>query len=267
MILASDYDGTLCRGRITEEDRAAIIRFREAGHLFGVVTGRDFPLAYEPLTSENGVPFDFIICMNGALAVDSRGDILFEKKADGSVIPDLFRTVVEAGTNYLGIVVGKNRLNFTPEDFDDLDFFSSFLGKYGASADGYTLDGEPKEPIPHFTHANTWYPSEEAAARAVEMIRERHGEFVNPLQNHVCVDIPPIGVDKGTGIAVYAALMGIPLDQIWTAGDNYNDLAMLTRYRGCAMENGVDAAKAAAKGVYPDIASIIKDMMGQTSVI
>jgi len=261
MILASDYDGTLCRGKITEEDRRAIVRFREAGHLFGVVTGRDFPLAYGPLTGENGVPFDFIICMNGALAVDSKGDILFEKKADGGVIPPLFRTVVEAGTSYLGIVVGKTRLNFTPEDFDDPHFFSSFLGKFGASADGYTLDGEPKEHIPHFTHANTWYATEEEAERAVALIRERHGGFVNPLQNGVCVDIPPIGVDKGTGIADYAALMGIPTDEIWTAGDNYNDLAMLTRYRGCAMENGVDAAKSAAKGVYPDIASIIDEMM------
>ncbi len=261
MILASDYDGTLCRGRITDEDRAAIIRFREAGHLFGVVTGRDFPLAYDPLTGENGVPFDFIICMNGALAVDSKGDILFEKKADGAVIPALFHTVIEAGSGYLGIVTGKTRRNFTPEDFDDPDYFSSFLGKYGASADGYTAEGVPDEAIPHFTHANTWFSTEEQAARAVSLIRERHGDFVNPLQNHVCVDIPPIGVDKGTGIADYAALMGIPHNEIWTAGDNYNDLAMLTRYRGCAMENGVDAAKKAAKGVYPDIASIVDEML------
>ena len=261
MILASDYDGTLCRGRITDEDRAAIIRFREAGHLFGVVTGRDFPLSYGPLTGENGVPFDFIICMNGALAVDNKGEILFEKTADGSVIPELFRTVVEAGTNYLGIVVGKTRLNFTPDDFDDPEYFSSFLGKYGASAEGYTTDGSPKNPIPRFTHANTWYSSEEEAARAVDMIRERFGTLLNPLQNHVCVDIPPIGVDKGTGIAEYAALMGIPHNEIWTAGDNYNDIAMLTRYRGCAMANGVEAAKKAAKAVYPDIAAIIDDML------
>ncbi len=261
MILASDYDGTLCRGQITEEDRAAIIRFREAGHLFGVVTGRDFPLAYGPLTGENGVPFDFIICMNGALAVDSKGDILFEKKADGSVIPHLFRTVLEAGAGYLGIVTGKTRQNFTPDDFSDENYFSSFLSKYGVSADNYVSDGIPREQISHFTHANTWFSTEEEAARAVELILSRHGAFVNPLQNGVCVDIPPIGVDKGTGIADYAALMGIPHDEIWTAGDNYNDLAMLSRYRGCAMENGVDAAKAAAKGVYPDIASIVREMM------
>lgn len=262
MILASDYDGTLCRGQITERDRQAIIRFREAGHLFGVVTGRDFPLAYEPLTGENGVPFDFIICMNGALAVDSKGDILFEKTADGAVIPALFQTVLEAGAGYLGIVTGKTRQNFTPDDFDDPDYFSSFLRKYGVSASNYTSDGVPKEPHPCFTHANTWFSTEAEAARAVEMIRERHGETLNPLQNHVCVDIPPAGVDKGTGIAEYAAMMGIPHNEIWTAGDNYNDLAMLTRFRGCAMENGVEAAKKAAKGVYSDIAAAIEEMMG-----
>lgn len=260
MILASDYDGTLCRGRITEEDRAAIVRFREAGHLFGVVTGRDFPMAFEPLTGENGAPFDFIICLNGALAVDSKGDILFEKSADGAVIPHLFRTVLEAGAGHLGIVNGKTRRDFTSEDLCDEGYFTSFLGKYGITAKKHG-DGVPMEQISRFTHANTWFSSEEEAARAVELIRDRHGDFVNPLQNGVCVDIPPAGVDKGTGIADYAALMGVPHDQIRTAGDNYNDLAMLTRFHGCAMENGVPAAKAAAKEIYPDIASIVRAML------
>ena len=81
----------------------------------------------------------------------------------------------------------------------------------------------------------------------------------------MCIDIPPAGVDKGTGVAAYAALMGVPHGEIWTAGDNYNDLAMLTRFRGCAMANGVDAVKEAAKGVYPDIASIVAAMLSLQS--
>ncbi|MBR7101750.1 MAG: HAD hydrolase family protein, partial [Clostridia bacterium] len=41
-IIATDFDGTLSyNGKISEEDKAAIKRFRDAGNKFGVVTGRD----------------------------------------------------------------------------------------------------------------------------------------------------------------------------------------------------------------------------------
>ena len=41
VILASDYDGTLSQGGISDAVRAAICRFRAAGGRFGVVSGRD----------------------------------------------------------------------------------------------------------------------------------------------------------------------------------------------------------------------------------
>ncbi len=246
MILATDYDGTLCRGTITEEDRAAIIRFREAGNLFGVVTGRDFPMAYEPLTGENGVPFDFIVVMNGALAVDRRGEILFERQADGAVLPDLIRTVAEVGGSHLGCVTGKTRREFRYDLPDGNDFYAPH---------------SEANAISSFTQGNTWCETVEITARAVEVIRQRHGDYINPFQNHVCIDMPPVGVDKGTGVADLADRLGVPHDEIWTAGDNYNDLPMLSRFRGCAMANGVQAVKDAAKDVYPDIASIVRDMM------
>ncbi len=247
MILATDYDGTLRRGKtITEEDRAAIVRFRRAGNLFGVVTGRDFPMAFEPLTGEDGVPFDFIIAMNGALAVDSDGEVLFQRTADGEVLPDLIQTVAEVGGIHLGCVIGKTRREFRADVPEGDDFYAPL--------------SEVKD-IRRFTQGNTWLGSVEATARAVEVIRERHGSYINVFQNHICIDMPPIGVDKGTGIADLADRLGVPYGEIWTAGDNYNDIPMLSRFRGCAMANGVTEAKDAACGVYPDIASIVKDMM------
>lgn len=248
MILATDLDGTLYRhGKISEEDRAAIIRFRQAGHLYGAVTGRDFYGTYNPLTGENGVPFDFIIVMNGALAADRNGNILYEKRADGHILPELIKTVGEVCGCSMGCVIGKVRYEFNVDIPEGNDKFAPL---------------SRGSEIPEFTMANTRCATEAEAARAVEIIRERFGDYINPLQNGICIDIPPAGIDKGTGVADYAALMGTPPDAIWTAGDNYNDLAMLTRFRGCAMANGVQAVKEAAKGVYPDIASIVAEMMG-----
>ena len=45
-IIASDYDGTInYQGRVSEEDKAAIRKFRQAGNKFGIVTGRDAELS------------------------------------------------------------------------------------------------------------------------------------------------------------------------------------------------------------------------------
>lgn len=246
MILATDYDGTLSRGGISEGDRQAIIRFREEGNLYGVVTGRDFGGIYPTLSGEHGVPFDFIIVMNGAMAVDRNGDILYERSADGCILPELIQTVKDICGYPTGCAMGKNRCEFNADLPEGNEKFTplAFAGK-----------------ISEFTMANTRCATEDEAAHAVEILRERFGGYVNPLQNGVCIDIPPVGVDKGTGVADYASLMGVPHDKIWTAGDNYNDLAMLTRFRGCAMANGVQAVKEVSKGVYPDIASIVAEML------
>lgn len=246
MILATDFDGTLSRGGISDRDRAAIVRFRAAGHLFGVVTGRDFGGMYHHLAGEQGAPFDFLIVMNGALILTPEARILFQKSASGEVLPALLHTVGEVCGYPMGCEIAKVRLEFDPA-FPD--------GREGHEPHARAAD------IPWFTMANTHCDTTEQAAHAIDVIRKRHGAYLNPLQNGPYLDIPPAGVDKGTGIADYASLVGIPQCDIWTAGDNYNDLAMLTRYRGCAMENGVPAVKKASKGIYPDIAAIIEEML------
>ena len=39
-LLASDYDGTLRRPYVKQSDIKAIKRFRAAGNVFGIITGR-----------------------------------------------------------------------------------------------------------------------------------------------------------------------------------------------------------------------------------
>lgn len=245
MILATDFDGTLSRGGISETDRQAIIRLRAAGHLYGVVTGRDFGGIYYYLSGEHGVPFDFIIVMNGAMAVDTNGDIIYEKKMDGAVLPELIQKTGDICHFQLGCAIGKKRYEFNAACPEGNDVFAPI---------------SKAAEIDTFTMANTRCATEEEASAAVAELNSLFGDVINATQNGVCIDIPAAGIDKGVGIAEYADIMGVPHSAIWTAGDNYNDLAMLKRFRGCAMANGVQAVKDAAHGIYPDIASIIADM-------
>ena len=61
----------------------------------------------------------------------------------------------------------------------------------------------------------------------------------------------------------HIVMMGVDADNIWTAGDNYNDLLMLRRYHGCAMASGVQAAKDASEFICRDIAEVVELAMKQ----
>ena len=111
---------------------------------------------------------------------------------------------------------------------------------------------------------NTGCTTSEAAADCAAKINKRFGHIVTALQNGSAVDMPPRGIDKGEGVARYAAAMGGPEDNIYCAGDEMNDMAMISRFHGCAVENARSEIKAAAEGVYADIAEII-DMILEKS--
>ena len=78
-IIATDFDGTLSyNGKISDEDKAAIKRFRDAGNKFGVVTGRDLEMSF---WVRNSFPdCDFIISCTGAVICDNGGSVIYEKK-------------------------------------------------------------------------------------------------------------------------------------------------------------------------------------------
>ncbi len=244
-ILATDYDGTLNRGGVSQEDRDAIDRFRAAGNLFGVVTGRASDM-YDMLVRDK-VPFDFVIVMNGAMSIDTDGNTVFEETADGACIRGITELIGnEEFSGYLSCVNHKTRHTFHaayPDGNDKYDPMSKI------------------NDIPLFTQLNTWVKTDELAAKAAAEINARFGDYVNALQNGTCIDIPPRGIDKGIGVARYADQMGVPHENVWCAGDNMNDMAMITRFHGCAVSNARKEVKEAAEATYDGIHAIIDHIL------
>lgn len=243
-ILATDYDGTLNRGGVSETDREAIRRFRQAGNRFGVVTGRDCYM-YDTLTHDE-IEFDFVIVMNGAVILDTNGEIVMAEHGNSSCVREITE-IIGGYDNFLSYVCERTR--------------HTFHNAYPDGNDRYRPLSETAD-LPPFTMLNTWVKSDELAARAVAEINERFGEYVNALQNGNCIDIPPRGIDKGVGVARYADSVGVPHDNVWCAGDNMNDLAMLTRFHGCAVANARPEVKSAAEIVCDGIAELIGHIMG-----
>ena len=240
-ILATDYDGTLSHGGVSQRNKDAIERFRKAGNLFGVVTGRDY-FMYGSLVKA-GVDFDFILPFNGGMAISTDGSIVLEHRALNR--GGLMRGIAEISGEYgywLSCAIGKVRHTF-------------HAGK--PDGDGEYLPLHYADGIPEFTMLNTRCATSEAAAECTARINAMYGGVVNALQNGVCIDIPPRGIDKGEGVARYARSMGVPEDNVYCAGDEMNDMAMISRFHGCAVANARQEIKDAAEGVYTDVAEII----------
>lgn len=249
LILATDFDGTLCiHGKISEHTMSAIKEFRKAGNLFGVVTGRCYRDAYPMLTNIK-VPFDYILCDSGATAVDEDGEIIFSEKCDGKILPDIFDAISSLTYRHMGLCVGKIKYDFkyTHPDGDEEKHYSPV-----------SILKETKE----FNMVNTICDGPNHAKLVTKMLKEKFGEYLNPLQNYDCIDIPPAGCDKGTGLYKYASMMGVKEENIWTAGDNYNDMAMIERFNGCAVSNAVPELKKMAKmGEFAEVGDILDKMM------
>ena len=244
-ILASDYDGTLNRGGISARDRAAVAEFRAAGNLFGIVTGRDYWM-YETVAHEN-LSIDFILAMNGAMLISPTGEILrCERQKNDGCIPWIVRHVGENYGYQVDSVLLRERIMFSTDVPEGNDRYAPL---------------SRADELEEFSQMNTRCATDELARRCVAEINAKWGRSVNALQNGVCIDIPPAGIDKGEGVARYAASVGVPPENVCCAGDNMNDYAMVSRFHGFAVENAVPDLKAAAERVFPDIAGMVEAIM------
>ena len=236
-LIASDYDGTFTnRGGVDDARRQAVARWQTAGHKFGIVSGRS--IDFLPSTLErDGVQCDYFIANNGAVITDGTGAVLMEQHCDGNIARPLIDAMFRLKCPHASVTTS----------FACTVYPSQRLPKEGR----FTLTDLPE--IPYFHQISTVLPTFEEAARVTEAIREQFGEIVNPLQNGICIDIVPAGVDKAIGIRKLITLWGIAESDVIAVGDNVNDAAMIAAFPAYAVENAVDTIKALAGRTVADL--------------
>ena len=259
-IIASDFDGTLSQGGISEETLDAIKEFRRRGNFFGVVTGRDFHWSYEIFKENDMFPFDFIISNNGGQGCDENGECIFRDYIENvpygksTVAQEMMKSNLSLSGIDSGIALEKTRLAFHPD-----------------LPDGGRVEGEPYDFLPisslqtldRFVSSNVICENDEAAQVVAKKLSELYGEYINPSVNGRCIDITRAGTDKATAVAKVAEYFGVPTENIYTAGDNYNDMQMLKTYHGCAMTGGVEAIKKIAEYTCDNVAEVVKIVLNK----
>ncbi|HHW46000.1 MAG TPA: HAD-IIB family hydrolase [Clostridiales bacterium] len=245
-VLATDYDGTLRRGEfITIEDKAAINKWRLAGNLFGIITGRGYPSIMEEISTQK-VECDFLICNNGCVIKDKSSDINEQFTADGAVLTDLVNLIIEHGGRHAAISKDDQRI------LVDIGM-PSHIKPYEI-----WINLNEVKDFDYFSQLDTVFGKEDLAKKFADMINSQFGEYVTAHQNGICVDMVPAGWSKPAGLLHYLKLKNISKSNAITVGDNLNDIGMIVEFGGYAVANANPAVLPFAQRIFANIAEIVE---------
>lgn len=244
IIIASDFDGTLNHHGISDGDKKAIKKFREAGNKFGIVTGRDLEMATWVIydLEKVGLEVDFVICCTGGVILSFDGEIISAKKQKtGEYINEILNY---ARTLSLGVFRVSNEMTT-------------------CYADRKNRIKQDFSAISEMTQANAWFEKEEDAEKFLQYVIKNHKDDISIFRNGGSIDMPPYGVSKVSGVYDYAS--SYKDAKIYTVGDNLNDIPMIKEFDGYAVSNAKDEVKEIANHHCDRIADMIEEIMKGTN--
>lgn len=255
-IAASDYDGTLFReNRIAKEDAAAVKAWREAGHKFGVVSGRDYGMLM-PQLDYYGIGSDYAVCNNGALICDAEGNILWQGDIPLKTLAEMVK---------LPEVRRSFHFAFSAADCTYLyhEREGSWITREAREWD-FKIVSMREEDILKLPRIHQFCLgfTEPAEADAVSsLLNDRFGDVIHAYPNRCSVDITPRDVSKRQGIASMTELMGWQESEIYAIGDETNDLPMIEAFDGYTVDTARSEIKKRAKKVYAGVGAMLADNM------
>lgn len=251
-LIATDFDGTLRQNdTVDQEVLEKIDQFRALGHKFGIVTGRSLVTIFD-VARQQGVNFDFIVASNGAVIVDSEGNLLFEKTIRTDKAIEIlefmenndfpFYTCTN-GTNIYGLyelsdprsVMHKERhknLQVSKEEMINSNHIISFVAR-GKDADDLE--------------------------RLYKLIVDNFSDYVEVYKNMWIFDVMPKGVSKKTGLDKVVDIY--KPNEVYAIGDDFNDLPMIEGYNGYCVANAIDDVKKVSKKIYLNVKELIDDII------
>ena len=216
-VFASDFDGTLYFYKASDERKLPpenvekVKQYQEAGHLFGLCTGRQVG-GLTPFIGGIIRP-DFYITSSGANIVDSDMRPILKRGVDKTVADAIVREMNPGGY----------RLTLDVEG--DICVFAKmdYPGKY------YVITGVDDAPEGLIHQVSIHTESLEEARDISAYINRTYGDAVEAFQNVIEIDIAPKGCSKGKGVLYLRQYMKDKWGdcQFFGIGDSINDLPLI----------------------------------------
>lgn len=233
-----DIDGTLVSfktHKVPESTLQAIEKARAAGALVFIATGRPRPF----ITNLGALPYDGILCTNGASCLDAEGQCFHLNSIPKE---DIERLVERQRTTPIPIICASNEdIFFADPDSrkEEVDFIMNMLD--------ITLP--PVRPLEEALGMDVvqavafFHPGDEED----EIMRNVLKGCDANRWHHTFADCVARGTNKAVGIDIMLEHWGIALEDAMAFGDGGNDKEMLMHVgMGVAMGNAADDVKAAA---------------------
>ena len=178
ILLASDFDGTIGSGERLLKDVAGVKALREAGHYFGIVSGRNAE-SLKYVCDHAGIDTDFRLSDSGGVCY-RENELFFACFNDAELMCPLCSFLLERNTSILSV----NR-----KDGADILYYRNSKGEV-------TVDIPPEEWVARpFTQICGAFESGETSRRIAKEVEERF-PALTALPNWGCLDIMPKGRDK-----------------------------------------------------------------------
>lgn len=208
-LLVSDYDGTFfINKKDMQKNIEDINKFRDEGNIFAFATGNNYQ-NFTKVVKDNDIKYDYLLLDHGSVIVDKDGNLISACYIEQEVVDSIIVRLKESGFQYKLSTIWK-------DNCDDIFEVTKISVK-----------------IKDF----------ERAQEVTEHISEKYGEFVNAytmiFDDINIVEIISSATDKRKSIKVLADRLKLDVNNIYTIGNGYNDIAMIKAYNGYCMKDSV----------------------------
>lgn len=232
-ILSSDFDGTLfINGEISQKDRDAIKKFREEGNLFIINTGRSLPDVFHQFDLQN-LESDYYIGSNGSIVADKNRKTIYKSEFSKELSKEIYGFFNDKLSEEVFFIAIDNEY-ITGVEFFDKDFVF-FKDRYTKIEEAFT-----DNIITMFSQAR----DKENTSKIIEKLNTQFGDRAIFNNTAPYIDITQSLNNKATGLNVVKQIESENLIDVYTIGDELNDISMLTEFNGFTMDHANDYMKA-----------------------
>lgn len=242
-LFLSDFDGTLVRddGTISEKNRAAIRRYREAGGIFAIATGR-MPAGIVPRLRELGLDGGVVATYQGAVIVDTATGAYL--KNDAFPQEDALHIVglLEAEGYHVHMYTAETM--YCNCDDEGLRAYERICGVKAVVVNEGTLASLAKRENLRVVKTLVMVEPERRRETEARVRALADGRYYVTCSSEYLVEVMPAGRSKAEAVEFFSRYYAIPKEEIAAIGDQYNDLPMLQAAGGrFTVQNGENALK------------------------
>ncbi|WP_067779352.1 HAD-IIB family hydrolase [Actinomyces vulturis] len=264
MLLASDLDGTLVFDRlVSQRDREAIARWRDAGHVFAIASGRSRGLVGYAC-ADSDLSYDYAIASSGAAILNAQGELVDSTPMDPEVVRGAAQVFMSRQDVSMFVTT-------TDGDFavhDALDY----VHNPDALVINHFLPGTLDEMANHAVTALTIVTPDVVIAKDLErQVKELFPDDTDSFRSHGFLDVVAAGVHKGMGVdhvRSQCEQTGMSIDKVICVGDSWNDIPMFHMADYPVAMDGVapDVTEAARHNSTPAVADLIDRLLSEAAL-